>query len=59
MNKDQTSNSMKFSSMELVYSPDDNGYYWQRYSDWATSQVFADIKQAYAARRAGMLEWGS
>jgi hypothetical protein len=43
--------------MELIYSPDDHGYYWQRFTDWATSQVFGTWQQANKARRLGQLKF--
>ena len=43
--------------MELIYSPYDNGWYWQRHSDWATSQVFATKREAQQAARHKLLEW--
>lgn len=34
----------------LVYSPDDNGYYWQElYGDWLTSKVFPTKQEAMDA----------
>lgn len=43
--------------MKLIYSPDDNGYYWQRFSDWATSQLFQTPKEAMQARLDKKLIW--
>lgn len=45
--------------MKLIYSPDDNGWYWERYSDWKVSQVFPDKKAAMRAKRKGKLTWTS
>lgn len=43
--------------MHLIYSPDDNGYYWERFSDWKTSQIFNTQKDAIVARRNKSLNW--
>lgn len=43
--------------MELVYSPDEAGYYWQRFSDWKTSQVFKTRSLAVRAKAKGKLRW--
>lgn len=44
-------------AMELIYSPDDAGYYWQRFSDWKTSQVFKTRSLAERAKAKGKLRW--
>ncbi len=31
---------------DLVYSPDDGGYYWQRWADNETSEILADRESA-------------
>jgi hypothetical protein len=34
----------------LVYSPDDNGWYWQKlFGDWLTSQIFNNRQAAMRA----------
>ena len=38
----------------LVYSPDDGGWYWERWSDDATSVVYPSEA---AARSADPIEW--
>lgn len=43
--------------MKLVFSPDDNGWYWQRYSDWKTSQLFKSEEEAQQARDINILRW--
>ena len=43
--------------MDLIYSADDGGWYFQRYSDWKVSQLFDTEDDAIAARNRGELEW--
>jgi len=43
--------------MQLVYSTDDNGYYYQRAADWKTSQVFSSPKLAERALSSNSLIW--
>lgn len=43
--------------IDIVYSPDDGGYYATRYPDGATTAVFASAEWARAAAAAG--EWES
>jgi len=43
--------------MKLIFSPDDNSWYWQRYSDWKTSQLFKTEEEARQARDIGILKW--
>jgi hypothetical protein len=44
---------------DLVYSPDDGGYYFQRWSDDATSdRIFDSQETAIAAMKAGRIAWG-
>ena len=43
--------------MQLVYSPDDNGWYWQRYKDWKTSQIFRTELEALKAKEKNKLKW--
>ena len=43
--------------MHLVHSPHDGGYYWERFSDWKTSQVFKTEEEAREAKTAGKLRW--
>jgi hypothetical protein len=45
--------------MTLIYSPDESGWYWQRYSDWATSQLFRTQREAKEAQEDGLLEWST
>ena len=41
----------------LVYSPDDNGYYWQElYDDWLVSKVFPTKEEAIKADEEDM-QW--
>lgn len=41
----------------LVYSPDDNGYYWEEtYGNWRHSKLFATKEKAMAADEDKM-EW--
>jgi len=42
--------------MYLVYSPDDDGYYWQDDKD-RTSQIFKTEQAAMLAREQGGLTW--
>ena len=44
-------------TMELIYSPDDNGYYWQRFSDWKISQIFFTENDAIRAKQTKQLIW--
>lgn len=44
-------------SMDLVYSEDDGGWYWQRFPSGETSQVFRSIREAKTALRSGAVEW--
>lgn len=47
----------------LVYSPDDNGWYWERFDDWATSQLFEtnaeaiNTMQAELAFKNNLIDW--
>ena len=43
------------SSMHLVHSPDENGWYWERFSDWKTSPIFLTKEQAINAQHTGEL----
>lgn len=44
--------------MALIYSPDDQGWYWERrYTDWKVSQLFNSKPDALLAKMKGMLEW--
>ena len=43
--------------MHLVYSRDDGGWYWERYGDWATSQVFATELDAKLAAVDNTIAW--
>jgi hypothetical protein len=45
--------------MHLVYSPDDGGFYWERFSDWAVSQVFRSKAEAIRARHEESIIWKS
>ena len=47
----------KETPMKLIYSPDDNGYYWQRYVDWKVSQLFSTIADANRAKNNGLIIW--
>lgn len=42
--------------MRLIYSPDDAGYYFERY-DFAPSALYPTKGQALAALRGGLVEW--
>jgi len=41
----------------LIYSEDDNGYYWERKEDFATSQIFKTSKDAILARQRNEIIW--
>jgi hypothetical protein len=43
--------------MHLIYSPDDNGYYYERFSDWKTSQVFRTEEKAELAKKNNKLKF--
>lgn len=43
--------------LDLVYSPDDNGWYFQRAADWKVSQLFTDEELAMNAYRNNTIEW--
>jgi len=47
---------IKDKTMHLVYSEDDNGYYWERNSDFQTSQIFPTGKAAIIARQNNTIE---
>ncbi len=42
--------------MRLIYSPDENGWYWER-RDWKTSQLFPTEEAARLALRQGACVW--
>ncbi len=42
--------------MRLIYSADDNGWYWED-ENWRTSQVFGTREDAIKARKQGELRW--
>lgn len=44
-------------NLDLVKSPDDNGWYFQRLTDWRTSQLFPTHEEATKAYLAGALKW--
>ena len=44
-------------NVDLVNSPDDNGWYLQRYPDQATSQLFTTDLAACQAYDRGQVEW--
>lgn len=44
-------------TIDLVYSPDDDGWYFQRYPLGETSQLFVDRFQAMDAYLNDELEW--
>ena len=41
----------------LIYSSDDRGFYFQRFSDWKTTQVFSTKQEALDADELGLLIW--
>jgi len=48
--------------MKLIYSHDDamkcgKGWYWQRYKDWKTSQLFKTDTEAFQAKHQNKLKW--
>jgi hypothetical protein len=43
--------------MEIIRSPDDGGWYWQRWSDGATSQIFPTEGDARQAKAESRLVW--
>ena len=43
--------------MELIYSIDEDIWYWQRYSDWKVSQSFKSKQQAIKAKINNKLIW--
>ncbi len=43
--------------MKLIYSPDDNAWYWQRFSDWKISQLFDTAIEAEQAKSKNQLMW--
>lgn len=38
---------------DLVYSPDDSGFYWEDRDTWRTSQIFPTEEEARQAMRDG------
>ena len=43
--------------IRLIYSPDDNGFYFERFNDWKTSQVFPTKMEAWKALRDDLIIW--
>ena len=43
--------------LALYYSPDENIWYFERFSDWKVSQSFDTKSEALEARRNGELLW--
>ena len=43
--------------IDLIYSPDESSYYWQRTSDWKTSQLFSTQEEARTAKVNGQIAW--
>lgn len=48
--------------MKLIFNPDDKekhgkGWYWQRFTDWKTSQLFNTEEEAEQARDINILKW--
>lgn len=43
--------------IDLIYSTDDDGWYFQRYPLGETSQLFVDRRQAMDAYKNDQLEW--
>ena len=43
--------------VDLIYSPDDNGWYFQRATDFKMSQLFTDKELAMNAYRNNTIEW--
>ena len=43
---------------DLVYSPDDGGWYFQRHSDDLTSSVYSTEEEAREAMRQGWVQFG-
>lgn len=48
---------LETAEMQLIYSPDDNGYYWQRFEDWKVSQIFFTEGDAIRAKQTDQLLW--
>ena len=48
---------IKDKTMCLIYSEDDNEYYWERLDDWKVSQSFKTSKAAILARQNNKLIW--
>ena len=42
---------------ELIFCPDDNGWYWQRDIDWKVSQLFKTRENACQAKDVDVLSW--
>ena len=45
------------STMHLVYSPDEDIHYWERFSDWKVSQGFTYADDAIDAAKNGTIIW--
>ena len=44
--------------MQLIYSEDDKGYYYQRFNDWKVSvKLFKTEQKAITARENNQLTW--
>lgn len=48
--------TIKFNA-RLVYSDDDKGYYWERFRDWKTSQIYATVKEARESLENNTIIW--
>jgi len=43
---------------DLVYSPDEGAYYWQKFPECVTSQFFSSKKEAKKALVENKVKWG-
>lgn len=51
--------TVDMSIVDLIHSSDDGGYYFHRWGDEATSQIFPTPGAAYRARKANAIVWES
>ena len=43
--------------LDLVYSPDEHGWYWQKFPKQTTSRLYASKQEALKARADNKIEW--
>lgn len=56
-NKDRSNYDYEDDEMGLTYSPDEDIFYWERFSDWKQSQAFDYAGDAFEARTNNQIVW--